>query len=98
MLQEVLVVFGPRPLMMSRAFNWRKGEDRLMRILIVGAQKSGNVWLMCLLANAYDLRILVDEEKPERPPGLRTFEEWLAGGGFPDGTIYHHHYHYSPEM
>ena len=69
-----------------------------MRILIVGAQKSGNVWLMCLLANAYDLRILVDKEKPRRPPGLRTFKEWLAAGGFEDGTIYHHHYHYSPDL
>src|SRR5215210_3876408 len=69
-----------------------------MRILIVGAQKSGNVWLMCLLARAFDLRILVDKEKPRRPPGLSTFKEWLAAGGFEDGTIYHHHYHYSPEL
>jgi hypothetical protein len=53
---------------------------------------------MCLLAHAYDLRILVGNEKPVRPPGLRTFREWLNAGGFPDGTIYHHHYHYSPEL
>jgi hypothetical protein len=69
-----------------------------MRILIVGSQKSGNVWLMCLLAHAHDLRILVDGEKPQRPPGLGTFHEWLARGGFPDGTIFHHHYRYSPEL
>lgn len=69
-----------------------------MRILIVGSQKAGNVWLMCLLANAYGLRILVDEEKPRRPPGLHTFKEWVAGGGFPDGSIFHHHYPYSAEL
>ena len=39
-----------------------------MRIVIVGSQKSGNVWLKCLLANAYDLCVLSSEaEKPERP-------------------------------
>jgi len=69
-----------------------------MRILIVGAQKAGNVWLRCLLAEAYDLRILSHKEKPEKPPGLHTFKEWVAMGGFPDGTIIHQHYSYSPEL
>jgi hypothetical protein len=69
-----------------------------MRILIVGSQKAGNVWLRCLLAETYKLRILAHKEKPEKPPGLRTFMEWLAGGGFPDGTIIHQHYDYSPEL
>jgi hypothetical protein len=75
-----------------------QGEDRLMRILIVGSQKAGNVWLRCLLAEAYDLRILARKEKPEKPPGLRTLKEWVAMGGFPDGTIIHQHYSYSPEL
>lgn len=69
-----------------------------MRIVIAGSQKSGNVWLKCLLAYAYDLRILVGKETPAGRPGLRTFQDWLAAGGFGDGTIYHHHYRYSPGL
>jgi hypothetical protein len=69
-----------------------------MRILIVGSQKAGNVWLRCLLAEAYDLRILAEKQKPAKPPGLHTFSEWVAAGGFPDGTIIHQHYNYSPEL
>jgi hypothetical protein len=69
-----------------------------MRILIVGSQKAGNVWLRCLLAEIHNLRILAHQEKPVMPPGLRTFEAWIAAGGFPDGTIVHQHYNYSPEL
>ncbi|HEU5433209.1 MAG TPA: sulfotransferase domain-containing protein [Thermomicrobiales bacterium] len=69
-----------------------------MRIVIAGTQKSGNVWLKCVLANVYDLRVLRNpEETPERPR-LDAFQTWIGDGGFPDGTIFHHHFPYSPAM
>jgi hypothetical protein len=68
-----------------------------MRIVIAGSQKSGNVWLKCLLANTYDLEVIDVKDGPARPR-LETFQEWVAAGKFRDGTIIHHHFRYSPEM
>ncbi len=68
-----------------------------MRIVIAGPPKSGNVWLKCILANIYGLRVLGPKETPERPL-LRLFQDWAAHGGFPDGTIFHQHYDYSTEL
>lgn len=66
-----------------------------MRILIAGSQKAGNVWLKCLLAHAYGLRILDLAETPARPLGLTTLKQWIDEGSFEDGTIFHDHYRYS---
>jgi hypothetical protein len=68
-----------------------------VRIIIAGPPKAGNVWLKCILAHIYDLRPLLNRETPKRPQ-LHLFKEWLDAGQFPDGTIFHQHYDYSPEL
>ncbi len=68
-----------------------------MRIVIAGPPKTGNVWLKCILATAYGLKILGPKRVPERPQ-LDLFQAWVARGDFPDGTIFHQHYDYSPEL
>ena len=68
-----------------------------MRIVIAGPPKTGNMWLKCLLGRAYGLRWLRAFETPANPdlPSLRT---WLAAGRFPEGTIFHQHYDFAPEI
>jgi hypothetical protein len=68
-----------------------------VRIVIAGPPKTGNMWLKCLLGRAYGLRWLRPHETPERAdlPSLRA---WLATSRFPDDTIFHQHYDYSPEL
>lgn len=68
-----------------------------MRIVIAGPPKTGNVWLKCILATAYDLRPLGPKAVPERPR-VELFREWVGQGGFPDGTVFHQHYDYSDEL
>ena len=68
-----------------------------MRIVIAGPPKAGNVWLKCILSHVYDLDPLGPNETPERPQ-LALFKAWAEQGGFPDGTIFHQHYDYSPEL
>ena len=68
-----------------------------MRIVIAGPPKTGNMWLKCLLGQAYGLRWLRPFETPERPD-LPSLTSWLAAGRFPDGTIFHQHYDYRPEI
>jgi hypothetical protein len=68
-----------------------------MRIVIAGPPKTGNMWLKCLLGRAYGLRWLRSFETPERAE-LASLRPWLAGRRFPDDTIYHQHYDYSPEI
>ena len=68
-----------------------------MRIVIAGPPKTGNMWLKCLLGRAYGLRWLRSFETPVSADfaSLRT---WLADGRFPDGTIFHQHYDFAPEI
>lgn len=67
-----------------------------MRIVINGPPKQGHRWLKCLLSNVYDLDVLGGKRKPvTRTAAVR---EWVKGGGFPDGTIYHQHSRYSPRL
>ena len=68
-----------------------------MRIVIAGPPKTGNMWLKCLLGRAYGLRWLRGFETPERAD-LQALESWLAANRFPDGTIFHQHYDYAPEV
>ena len=68
-----------------------------MRIIIAGPPKAGNVWLKCILGTMYGLRPLGLQETPARPR-LELFQEWAAKGGFGDGSIFHQHYDYSPEL
>ena len=68
-----------------------------MRIVIAGPPKTGNMWLKCLLGRAYGLRWLRPFETPERVD-LPSLESWLANGRFPDGTIFHQHYDFAPEI
>ena len=68
-----------------------------MRIVIAGPPKTGNMWLKCLLGRAYGLRWLRPFETPERAD-LAALLPWLAANRFPDTTIYHQHYDYSPAI
>ena len=68
-----------------------------MRIVIAGPPKTGNMWLKCLLGRAYGLRWLRPFETPERAD-VEALLSWLAADRFPDNTIYHQHYDYSPEI
>lgn len=68
-----------------------------MRIVIAGPPKTGNMWLKCLLGRAYGLRWLRPFETPERPDA-ESLLAWLAAGRFPEDTIFHQHYDYSPEI
>ncbi|HEX5992697.1 MAG TPA: sulfotransferase domain-containing protein [Thermomicrobiales bacterium] len=68
-----------------------------MRIVIAGPPKTGNMWLKCLLGRAYGLRWLRSFETPERPD-LQALTSWLTANRFPDGTIFHQHYDYAPEV
>ncbi len=74
-----------------------KEELRSVRIGIAGPPKAGNVWLKCILGTVYDLKPLGPKETPERPR-FPLFKEWVDGGNFPDGTIFHQHYDYSEEL
>lgn len=68
-----------------------------MRIVIAAPPKAGNSWLKCLLGAIYELEWLRGSDVPER--AVRdAFAAWVASGGFRDGTIYHQHYNYSPEL
>jgi hypothetical protein len=55
------------------------------------------MWLKCLLGRAYGLRWLRNFETPERPD-LRALITWLTVNRFPDGTIFHQHYDFAPEV
>lgn len=68
-----------------------------MRIVIAGPPKTGNMWLKCLLGRAYGLRWLRPFETPDRAD-LASLLPWLAANRFPDNTIFHQHYDYSPEI
>lgn len=68
-----------------------------MRIVIAGPPKTGNMWLKCLLGRAYGLRWLRPHETPDRPDAS-ALESWLASGRYPDDTIFHQHYDYSPRI
>ena len=72
-------------------------ESGSVRIVIAGPPKTGNVWLKCLLASVYDLRPLGPKLAPDRP-SLESFTAWVGQGRFRDGTIFHQHYEYSPEL
>ena len=68
-----------------------------MRIVIAGPPKTGNMWLKCLLGRAYGLRWLRPHETPDRPD-VESLETWLNAGRYPDDSIFHQHYDYSPRI
>lgn len=68
-----------------------------MRILVAAPPKTGNMWAKCLLGTIYGLRWLKPAETPKRAT-LDCFRDWVAAGGFADGTIYHQHYEYDPAI
>lgn len=55
------------------------------------------MWLKCLLGRAYGLRWLRPHETPRRAE-LASLRQWLHASSFPDNTIFHQHYDYSPEI
>src|SRR5215212_3106445 len=71
--------------------------DSKVRVVIAGPPKTGNMWLKCLLGRAYGLRWLRHFETPERAD-FQALTSWLAANRFPDGTIFHQHYDYAPEI
>jgi hypothetical protein len=68
-----------------------------MRILIVAPPKTGNSWLKCLVSSVYDLDWLTPDRVPSGTT-LEAFTAWLSSSGFPDNAVFHHHYHYSPQL
>ena len=68
-----------------------------MRIVIAGPPKTGNMWLKCLFGRAYGLRWLRPHETPSRPD-VEALETWLGAGRYPDQSIFHQHYDYSPRI
>lgn len=68
-----------------------------MRIVIAGPPKTGNMWLKCLLGRAYGLRWLRPHETPTRPD-VEALETWLTANRYPDDSIFHQHYDYSPRI
>ena len=69
-----------------------KGHAHL-KILIASPPKTGNSWLKCLLSTLYGLEWLTAERVP---PGVdpQTFRAWVEAGGFPEDSVFHHHYDY----
>lgn len=67
-----------------------------MRIVINGPPKQGHRWLTSLLKTVYDLKVLGGSRTPATRPA--AFEEWIAAGDFPDGTIFHQHVKFSPRL
>jgi hypothetical protein len=68
-----------------------------MRILIVAPPKTGNSWLKCLFSSVYGLEWLTSDRVPGGTT-LEAFTAWLSWQGFPDNSVFHHHYDYSPEL
>jgi hypothetical protein len=68
-----------------------------VRILVAAPPKTGNMWAKCLLGSIYGLRWLKPKEQP-RQSTLQHFRAWVAEGNFADGTIYHQHYDFCPEI
>jgi Sulfotransferase domain len=73
----------------------RPGQD--LRILVVAPPKSGNMWIKCLLANAYGLAWVAEHRGPQGG-GVAEFDAFVARGGFAPGTILHRHYPHSAEL
>ena len=68
-----------------------------MRIVIAAPPKTGNSWLKCLYSEIYRLTWLRGDQTPATI-SPSEFREWLEAGGFPDDSVFHHHYDYSPEF
>ena len=68
-------------------------EHADLKILIASPPKTGNSWLKCLLSTLYGLEWLTPEKVP-RGVDPQTFRAWVEAGGFPEGSVFHHHYDY----
>ena len=66
-----------------------------MKILIAAPPKTGNSWLKCLFSAIYDLEWLTAERVPAGTD-LEEFRAWVETGGFPENSVFHHHYDCSP--
>jgi hypothetical protein len=55
------------------------------------------MWLKCLLGRIYGLRWLRPHETPARAD-RSALQTSLAASRFPDGTIFHQHFDYAPEL
>ena len=68
-----------------------------MRIVVVSPPRSGNHWIECLLGTIYDLQRLGGSRKPDDTKP-KVFREWARRGEFPDGSLFHLHCRYKPEL
>jgi hypothetical protein len=61
-----------------------------MRIVVSAPPKTGNHWIGCLLSTIYDLQWPTPggHAATASPDTLAAF---VAAGGFPDGSMFHHH-------
>ncbi len=64
-----------------------------MKILIAAPPKTGNSWLKCLLSTIYGLEWLTAVSVPHGVDP-QTFRTWVEAEGFPENSIFHHHYDY----
>lgn len=67
-----------------------------MRIVVSSPPKMGNKWLKCQLAHVYGLAWRMGDDTPDTNP--TKFEEWVAEGNFEDGTIFHQHCRFTPQL
>lgn len=67
-----------------------------MRIVITSPPKMGNKWLKCLLGTVYDLEWLLGDDTPATQPA--KFQEWVEGGNFVDGAIFHQHCRFTTRL
>ncbi len=68
-----------------------------MRIVVSAPPKTGNHWIGCLLSTIYDLQwptpgAHAATATPE------TLAQFVAAGGFPDGSMFHHHSRFDPQL
>jgi hypothetical protein len=68
-----------------------------MRIVVSAPPKSGNHWIGCLLSTIYGLQWPTPggHAATANPESLAAF---VADGGFPDGSMFHHHTRYHQRL
>jgi hypothetical protein len=68
-----------------------------VRIVVSAPPKSGNHWIGCLLSTIYELQWPTPggHAATASPESLAAFAD---SGGFPDGSMFHHHARFQPRL
>ena len=67
-----------------------------MRIVVVAPPRSGNHWVKCLLSRVYELQWRGGDRKAIARAD--EYREHVAGGGFPDNSIFHQHCRFRSDL